>query len=205
MKGSILIIGSGPAGMRASYELLHQGFKVYLADEKPTIGGKMAQIDKMFPSNECATCTALPIMLELTNNPNLTVLAYSEVKSIEGTYGDFKVKIVKKPRYVNPMKCTACTDCFPACPVGGVPMEFNFGRGSTKAIFFYSPFPPRKALIDPERCTYITQKKCGDKDIPPCVEACKPEAIDFNQKYQEVELNVGAIILACGADEVKDD
>ena len=205
MKGSILIIGSGPAGMRASYELLHQGFKVYLADEKPTIGGKMAQIDKMFPSNECATCTALPIMLELTNNPNLTVLAFSEVKSIEGTYGDFKVKIVKKPRYVNPMKCTACTDCFPACPVGGVPMEFNFGRGSTKAIFFYSPFPPRKALIDPERCTYITQKKCGDKDIPPCVEACKPEAIDFNQKYQEVELNVGAIILACGADEVKDD
>ena len=119
--------------------------------------------------------------------------------------GNFKVKIIKKPRYVDPMKCTACTDCFPVCPVGGVPMEFNFGRGSTKAIFFYSPFPPRKALIDPERCTYITQKKCGDKDVLPCIEACKPEAIDFNQKHQEVEINVGAIVLSCGADEVKDD
>ncbi|MBA7521591.1 hypothetical protein ES705_13698 [subsurface metagenome] len=143
MQGSVLVIGSGPAGMRTSYELLHQGIKVYLAEEKPTIGGKMAQIDKMFPSNECATCTSLPLMLELTNDPNLTMLAFSEVKSIEGSVGDFKVKIEKKPRYVNPMKCTACTDCFPVCPVGGIPMEFNFGRGSSKAIFFYSPFPPR--------------------------------------------------------------
>ncbi|MEW5692923.1 MAG: NAD(P)-binding protein, partial [Candidatus Hydrogenedentota bacterium] len=133
MKGSILVVGSGPAGMRASYELLSQGFKVYLAEEKPTIGGKMAQIDKMFPSNECATCTSLPLMLELTNNPNMTILAFTEVKSIEGSCGNFKIKITKKPRYVDTAKCTACTDCFQVCPVGDVPMEFNFGRGSTKA------------------------------------------------------------------------
>ena len=203
MKGSVLIIGAGPAGMRASAELLNQGFKVVLVEEKPTIGGKMAQIDKMFPSNECATCTILPRMLELTSNPNMTLVAFAEVKSIDGEVGDFKVKVVKNPRYVDPMKCTACTDCFPVCPVGGIPMEFNFGRGASKAIYFYSPFPPRKALINPKKCTYILEGKCGDKEVPPCVEVCEPEAIVFDQKPAEVEFNVGAVILATGMDEMK--
>ena len=203
MKGSVLIIGAGPAGMRASAELLNQGYKVILVEEKPTIGGKMAQIDKMFPSNECSTCTILPRMLELTSNPNITIVAFAEVKSIEGKVGDFKAKAVKYPRYVDPMKCTACTDCFPVCPVGGIPVEFNFGRGASKAISFYSPFPPRKALINPEKCTYILEGKCGDKETPPCVEACKPEAIVFNQRPVEVEFNVGAVIVATGMDEMK--
>jgi heterodisulfide reductase subunit A len=203
MKGSILIVGAGPAGMRASAELLNQGFKVILVEEKPTIGGKMAQIDKMFPSNECSTCTILPRMLELTSNPNMTIVAFAEVKSIDGKAGDFRVKVVKKPRYVDPMKCTACTDCFPVCPVGGIPVEFNFGRGVSKAISFYSPFPPRKALINPEKCTYILEGKCGDKETPPCVDACEPEAIVFNQKPAEVEFNMGAVILATGMDEMK--
>ena len=203
MKGSVLIIGAGPAGMRASAELLNQDFQVILVEEKPTIGGKMAQIDKMFPTNECSTCTILPRMLELTSNPNITIVAFAEVKSFEGKTGDFKVKVVKKPRYVDPMKCTACTDCFPVCPVEGIPMEFNFGRGASKAISFYSPFPPRKALIDPQKCTYILEGKCGDKEIPPCVEACKPEAIVFNQKPVEAEFSVGAVILATGMDEMK--
>jgi heterodisulfide reductase subunit A len=203
MKGSVLIVGAGPAGMRAAAELINQGFKVILVEEKPTIGGKMAQIDKMFPSNECSTCTILPRMLELTSNPNMTVVAFAEVKGIDGEAGDFKVKVLKKPRYVDPMKCTACTDCFPVCPVGGIPMEFNFGRGAHKAIYFYSPFPPRKALIDPEKCTYILEGKCGDKEVPPCVEVCEPEAIVFGQKPAEVEFNVGAVILATGMDEMK--
>ncbi len=203
MKGSVLIVGAGPAGMRASAELLNQGFKVILVEEKPTIGGKMAQIDKMFPSNECSTCTILPRMLELTSNPNITIVTFAKVKSIDGKAGDFRVKVVKNPRYVDPMKCTACTDCFPVCPVGGIPMEFNFGRGTSKAISFYSPFPPRKALINPEKCAYILEGKCGDKETPPCVEACKPKAIVFNQEPVEVEFNVGAIILATGMDEMK--
>jgi heterodisulfide reductase subunit A len=203
MKGSVLIVGAGPAGMRASAELLNQGFKVILVEEKPTIGGKMAQIDKMFPSNECSTCTILPRMLELTSNPNITIVTFAEVKSIDGKAGDFRVIVTKNTRYVDPMKCTACTDCFPVCPVGGIPMEFNFGRGASKAISFYSPFPPRKALINPVKCTYILEGKCGDKETPPCVVACKPEAIVFDQKPVEVEFNVGAIILATGMDEMK--
>ena len=104
MNGSVLVVGAGISGMRATSELVQQGFKVYLLEEKPTIGGKMAQIDKMFPTNECATCTALPQMLELTNNPNVTVLAFSELLSVEGSAGDFKVKVMKKPRYVNPVR-----------------------------------------------------------------------------------------------------
>jgi len=203
MKGSVLVVGAGPAGMRASSELVNQGFKVILVEEKPTIGGKMAQIDKMFPSNECSTCTILPKMLELTSNPNVTIVSFADVESIEGEPGDFKVKVTKKPRYVDTAKCTACTDCFPVCPVGGIPMEFNFGRGTSKAISFYSPFPPRKALINPEKCTFITEGKCGDKEVPPCVEACKPQAILFDQKPQTVEFNVGAVILATGMKEVK--
>lgn len=203
MKGSVLIVGAGPAGMRAGAELLNQGFKVILVEGKPTIGGKMAQIDKMFPSNECSTCTILPRMLELTSNPNMTIVSFAEVKSIVGEAGDFKVKVLKKPRYVDPVKCTACTDCFPVCPVGGIPMEFNFGRGMSKAIHFYSPFPPRKALIDPEKCTYILEGKCGDKEFPPCVEVCEPGAIAFDQESVEVEFHVGAVILATGIEEMK--
>jgi heterodisulfide reductase subunit A len=205
MKGSVLIAGGGPAGMRAGFELVNQGFKVILVEETPTIGGKMAQIDKMFPSNECSTCTILPKMLELTSNPNVTIVSFADIESIEGEPGDFTVKVTKKPRYVDPTKCTACTDCFPVCPVGGIPMDFNFGRGTCKAISFYSPFPPRKALINPEKCTYMISGKCGEKDTPPCVEACKPGAIVFDQKPQSVEFNVGAVILATGIKEDKSE
>lgn len=131
-------------------------------------------------------------------------MAFADIKSVTGAPGDFKVTVVKKPRYVDPAKCNACTACFPVCPVGGIPMEFNFGRGQFKAIHFYSPFPPRKALIDPEKCSYILDGKCGDGDRPPCVEACKPEAIVFSQEPVEVEFNVGAIIVATGLDEAKE-
>ncbi|UCF05908.1 MAG: FAD-dependent oxidoreductase [bacterium] len=199
MKGSVLVIGAGPAGMRAAAELVQQGFKVFLVEEKPTIGGKMAQIDKMYPSDECSTCTILPRMLELTSNPdNITIMAFSEVTGIDGSAGDFTVKVTKKSRYVDTAKCNACTDCFPVCPVGLVPMEFNYGRSVSKAISFYAPFPPRKAIIYPEKCDYLLKGKCGDEDQPPCVKACEAEAIDFNQKPQKVELHVGAVILATG-------
>ena len=200
MRGSVLVIGAGMAGIQASLDLVSQGFKVFLVESKPTIGGKMAQLDKMYPSGECGMCTQLPKMLEVTSNPNIQLMAFCDVVGVEGSSGDFKVKILKKPRYIDPMKCTACTECFPACPVGDVPMEFNYGRGKSKAISFYSPFPPRKAIIYPEYCTYLKEGKCGDGEVPPCVEACKPEAIVLDQKPTEVEINVGAIIVATGLD-----
>ena len=200
MIGTVLVIGAGIAGLNAALELTAQGYKTVLVEKKPTIGGRMTQLDKMFPSDECGMCTVLPKLLEVTSNPNIQLMTYCEVVGVSGTSGDFKVKILKKPRYVDPMKCNACTECFPACPVGGVPMEFNYGRGASKAITFYSPFPPRKALIYPDACAYLKDGKCGDGEKPPCVEACKPGAIAFDQKPTEVEVNVGAIIIATGLD-----
>ena len=200
MIGSVLVVGAGIAGLNAALELTAQGYKVFLAEKKPTIGGRMAQLDKMFPTDECGMCTILPKLLEVTSNPNIQLMAFCDVVGVEGSAGDFKVRILKKPRYVDVTKCNACTECFPACPVSGVPIEFNYGRGSAKAISFYSPFPPRKAIIYPEWCSYLKDGKCGEGDKPPCVEACKPEAIDFTQKPKEVEINVGAIIIATGLD-----
>ncbi|MBW1751878.1 MAG: CoB--CoM heterodisulfide reductase iron-sulfur subunit A family protein, partial [Deltaproteobacteria bacterium] len=205
MLGSVLVVGAGPAGMRASSELVNQGFKVFLVEEKPTIGGKMAQIDKMFPSNECSSCTIMPRMLEIASNPNINIIAFAEVESISGEPGDFKVKVRKKPRYVDPMRCNACTACFAVCPVGGVPMEFNLGRGAAKAISFYSPFPPRKALIHPQKCDYLLKGECGDQEQPPCVQACERGAIAFSQKPETGELHVGAVIIATGSDELHTD
>jgi len=109
MKGSVLVVGAGPAGMRACAELVNQGFKVILVEEKPTIGGKMAQIDKMFPSNECSTCTILPKMLELTSDPNVTLVSFADVESIEGEAGDFKVRVTKKTKI-----CRSCKNVRPA-------------------------------------------------------------------------------------------
>jgi len=201
LKGTVLVVGSGISGMRATAELVGQGFKVLLLEEKPTIGGTMAQLDKMYPTNECATCTLLPKMLELTSNPNVTIISFADIKGVEETGSGFKVRVVEQVRYVDPAKCNACTECFTACPVDGVPSAFNFGRGASKAIAFWSPFPPRKALIDPNACTYIKEGKCGDGSEPLCAKACEPGAVDFSQRHTEVELDVGAIILATGAQE----
>ncbi|MBN1441124.1 MAG: CoB--CoM heterodisulfide reductase iron-sulfur subunit A family protein, partial [Planctomycetes bacterium] len=205
MRGSVLVIGSGISGMRAASELVQQGFKVFLLERRPTIGGTMAQIDKMYPSNECATCTQLPRMLELTSDQNVVVLSFAEIESVRACDGGFKVGVEKKVRYVDPLKCNACTECFAACPVSGVPMEFNLGRGTSKAIRFWSPFPPRKALIDPETCTYIKEGKCGGGTEPLCQKACEPGAVDFSQKPAKVEIEVGSIIVATGAEEERSD
>jgi len=198
MKGSVLVVGSGVSGMRATAELVQQGFKVFLLESKPTIGGTMAQLDKMYPTNECATCTLLPKMLELTSDGNVSIITFANLEDVRKSDAGFKVRVVKQARYVDPAKCNACTECFAACPVGGVPKAFNYGRGASKAISFWSPFPPRKALIDPDACTYIKQGMCGDGDEPLCAKACAPGAVDFSQEPSRVEFEVGAIIVATG-------
>jgi heterodisulfide reductase subunit A len=201
VKGSVLVVGSGISGMRATAELVQQGFKVFLLESNPTIGGTMAQIDKMYPTNECATCTLLPKMLELTSDRNVSIIAFADLEDVRRSDAGFKVRVVKQVRYVDPAKCNACTACFAACPVGGVPKAFDFGRGASKAISFWSPFPPRKALIDPDACSFIQQGTCGDGNEPLCAKACEPGAVDFSQKPGRVEFEVGAIIVATGASE----
>jgi heterodisulfide reductase subunit A len=192
---SCLVIGAGISGIQAALDIGDKGFKTYLVEKEPSIGGHMAQLDKTFPTGDCAICILAPKMVEVARNPNVEILAYSEVVDIEGYVGNFKVKVRRKPRYVIEEKCVGCGVCTEKCPVK-VPNEFDCGFGSRKAI--YVPFPqavPLKYTIDKEHCLHFKTGKCQL-----CVKACVNQAIDHKQEPVDIELKVGTIIVATGYD-----
>ncbi len=195
-----LVIGGGIAGIQASLDLAEEGHRVYLVEKTPSIGGRMAQLDKTFPTLDCSSCILTPKMMEVANHPDIELLSYSEVVGVEGSVGNYKVRIKKKPRYVDMEKCTGCGDCVEACRLKGrITSEFDMGMGKRSAI--YMPFPqaiPLKCTIDPDHCLMLTHGKCGNG--PLCVEACEAGAIDFKQKEKEIEVGVGAIVVATGYD-----
>lgn len=195
-----LIIGGGIAGIQASLDLANDGIKVYLVEREPSIGGRMSQLDKTFPTLDCSSCILTPKMMEVANHPNIELHTYSEVADIEGSIGNYTVKIKKKPRYVDIAKCTGCGDCAAACRLKDrITSEFDMGMGKRGAA--YMPFPqavPLKYTIDADHCLFLTCGKCGDK--PACREACAQKAIDFDQKEELVDLKVGAIIVTTGYD-----
>jgi heterodisulfide reductase subunit A len=115
--GAIVIVGAGIAGMQAALDAANGGFKVYLVEKKPSIGGNMAQLDKTFPTNDCSTCMISPKLIEVAKHPNIEILSFAELEAISGTPGNFKVKIKKKPRYVDESICTGCGTCIQNCPV----------------------------------------------------------------------------------------
>ncbi|TXT60160.1 MAG: Cytoplasmic heterodisulfide reductase subunit [Promethearchaeota archaeon] len=196
MEGSVLVIGGGIAGMQTSLDLTELGFKVYLLDRFPSIGGRMAQLDKTFPTNDCSLCILAPKMVEVYRNPNIELLAYHEVKKVEGKAGNFKITVLKKPRYIDETKCKGCGDCAEKCPKIEVPNLFDMNLGKRKSI--YIPFPqavPPVYLIDPELCLKLTKGVCGV-----CNKVCKAEAIDYEQKPRDIILKVGAIVVATGFD-----
>ncbi len=195
-----LVIGAGIAGIQASLDLAEEGFHTYLVEKTPSIGGRMSQLDKTFPTLDCSSCILTPKMMEVANHPNIELLTYSEVESVEGSIGNYKVKVKKKARYVDMDKCKGCDDCIEACRMKGHVIDtFNEELGKRSAI--YIPFPqaiPLKCTIDPDHCLMITRGKCGTG--PLCVEACQADAIDFKQKDEEIELEIGAIVVATGYD-----
>ncbi|VVB62059.1 CoB--CoM heterodisulfide reductase iron-sulfur subunit A [uncultured archaeon] len=195
-----LVIGGGIAGIQTSLDLANDGFKVHLVERDPSIGGHMAQLDKTFPTLDCSSCILTPKMMEVANHDNIELLSYSEVTSIEGSIGNYTVKIRKKPRYVDVDKCTGCGDCASACRLKDrILSEFNQGMGKRGAA--YMPFPqavPLKYVIDDKKCLFLTKGKCGDE--PLCKKACAQGAIIFDQKEEIVERKVGAIIVATGYD-----
>jgi heterodisulfide reductase subunit A len=190
--GDIMVVGGGISGIQASLDLATAGFKVYLVEKSPTIGGHMAQLDKTFPTNDCSMCIESPKFVECSRHPNIEILTYTEVDSLEGEAGDFKVTLVKKPRYIDEDKCTGCTTCVEYCPVK-YPDLFNQEISGNKAIHIYfAQAIPLVTYID-DSCLYLKEKKCNI-----CVSVCKNDAIDFSQKPEKVEVKVGAIILAPG-------
>ena len=196
-----LIIGAGIAGIQAALDIADAGFKVFLVDKDPSVGGHMAQLDKTFPTLDCSACILTPKMVDVGNHPNIELMTYSQLEGVEGFVGNFKATIRKKARYVDADKCTGCNICAENCRLANrIPSEFEEGIGNRSAI--YLPFPqavPAVYTIDPERCLQLTKGKCG-KEGPACVAACAADAVDFEQEDEVVEVDVGAIIVATGYD-----
>ncbi|MCW3981424.1 MAG: CoB-CoM heterodisulfide reductase HdrA2 [Candidatus Bathyarchaeota archaeon] len=190
-----LVVGGGVAGIQAALDLGDTGYEVYLVEKEPSIGGRMAQIDKTFPTMDCSICILAPKMSDVGHHPKIHLLTNSEVQEVKGHVGNFKVKVLKKPRYVT-KECSACNDCSEACPVTA-PNEFDLGLATRRAI--YTPFAqavPSTYVIDREICL----NKEGIMACDKCIRACEREAINFDMAPETIELEVGTIIVATGAD-----
>ncbi len=199
-----LVIGGGIAGIQAALDIADGGFQVYVVENSPSIGGRMAQLDKTFPTLDCSSCILTPRMVDVSRHPNIHLLTYSEIGKVSGGIGNFQVQVKRKPRYVDESKCRGCGLCAEACRlngrVRGDPLvEFNAGIAKRAAI--YVPFPqavPLVYTVDPQACVYLTRGVCG-KTFK-CQEACSADAIDFNQNEQLVDITVGVIVVATGYD-----
>lgn len=196
-----LVIGGGIAGIQTALDIADAGFEVDIVEKKPTIGGKMTQIDKTFPTLDCAACILTPKMVDAAQNEKIHIYAYSEVEAVKGFVGNFHVTIRKKARYVNEDVCTGCGLCTEKCPQKKVPNEFNLGLDNRRAI--YIPFAqavPKVATIDPNYCTMLKTGKCGV-----CSKVCTAGAIDYKQKDELLEREYGAIVAATGFDPISLD
>jgi heterodisulfide reductase subunit A2 len=201
-----LIIGGGVAGIQAALEIAEADHKVYLLEKDASIGGHMAQFDKTFPTLDCAACILTPKMTSAGQNKNIELMAYSELIELSGYIGNFKAKIRKKARYIDTVKCTGCGRCSELCPTS-VPNEFDCGLGKRKAIYIPSPYAvPNKAIIDAQNCRHIKGLAEG-KDVCRLCEkgiekkgqpGCEAGAIDFSQKDEITEIEIGNIIVATG-------
>ena len=188
----VMVVGGGISGIQAALDLASSGYRVFLVERDPTVGGKMAQLDKTFPTNDCSMCIESPKFIECDRHPNIEILTYTEVEKVEGEAGDFEVTLTKKARYVNEDLCTGCTVCSEYCPIK-VPDPFNQELSDSKAIHIYfSQAVPLVPYID-DRCRFLDGGKCTI-----CVAACKNHAIDLHAKPTTEIVKVGAIVLSAG-------
>ena len=189
-----LVIGGGIAGIQTALDIADAGFPVDIVETKPTIGGKMAQLDKTFPTLDCAACILTPKMVDVGQNEKIRIFSYSEVEEVKGFVGNFTVRIKKKARFVKEDVCTGCGLCTEKCPQKKVPNEFNLNMDMRRAI--YIPFAqavPKVATIDPNYCNMLKNGKCGV-----CAKVCTAGAIDYKQKDEFIEEKYGAIVCATG-------
>ena len=189
-----LVVGGGVAGIQAALDVADAGFEVVLVEREPSIGGKMAGLSETFPTLDCSQCILTPRMVEAGQHPKIKLYSYSEIESVEGYVGNFKVKIRQKARYVDIKKCTGCGDCWNNCPVKKNLSEFDYGMGYRRAI--YVPFPqavPARPVIDKNTCIKLKTGKCGI-----CQKKCLPGAINYEDEDRIVEEEIGSVVLATG-------
>lgn len=195
---SVLVVGGGIAGIQASLDLANAGFKVCLVEKAPSIGGRMAQLDKTFPTLDCSACILTPKMVDVGKHPNITLVTNSEVVDVKGFVGNYEVSVSKRPRFVDEARCVGCELCTQVCPVK-VPDRFNEGMSQTRAISVYSSHAvPKMAIVDPRYCLRLKTKKkevCGK-----CAQVCEAKALDFEQQPETLQLKVGGIIIAVGSE-----
>lgn len=188
-----LVIGGGVAGIQAALDIADAGYEVTLVERTPSIGGRMAQYDKTFPTLDCAACILTPKMVDAASHPNIEIVTYAEVEKVSGFVGNFDVTIRKRARSVDMDKCTGCGVCYEKCPVK-LPSEFECGLGQRKAI--YVPFPqavPNVPVIDREKCRKFTEGKCGV-----CQKLCPSQAVMYEQEDELINDKFGAIVVATG-------
>ena len=200
-----LVIGGGIAGIQAALDIAGAGHEVVLVEREPTIGGRMAQLDKTFPTLDCSACILTPKMVEVSQNPKVRLMTYSQVEKVKGFVGNFEVQIRRRAAKVNFNKCTSCAICWQKCPEK-VTAEFDMGLGKRSAI--YIPFPqavPSKPVIDQVNCRYIKYlewEKDPQGKKPPqcriCEKLCPPQAIDWAQEDEVITEKFGAIVAATG-------
>jgi heterodisulfide reductase subunit A len=190
-----LVVGGGIAGIQAALDLANSGQEVILVEREPSIGGHMIQLSETFPTLDCSQCILTPKMVEASKHEKIKLMTSCEVQEITGYVGNFTAKILKKPTYVDPEKCILCDKCTEVCPVA-VPSEFELGLTRRKAI--HIPFPqaiPATYTLNDKNCPGMVPIACGK-----CADVCDPKAIDFDQKPEIVEEEVGTIIVATGYD-----
>ena len=192
--GDVMVVGGGISGIQAALDMATAGFKVYLVDKSPTIGGKMSQLDKTYPTIDCSMCIESPKFIECDRHPNIEIMTYTEVAAVEGSAGNFSVTLTKKPRYIDEDKCTGCTVCVEYCPAK-IPDPFNQNLSLNKAVHIYfSQAVPLVTYID-DSCLYLKDKTCSI-----CTGVCENNAIDFSQVPEKLEIKVGAIVMSPGYD-----
>lgn len=196
-----LVIGGGIAGIQTALDIADAGYKVDIVEKSPSIGGRMSQLDKTFPTLDCSACILTPKMVEAADHENITIHTYSEVEKVSGFVGNFTVDIRKKARYVDLNKCTGCGVCQEKCPSKKTLNEFNRGLNTRTAI--YTPFAqaiPNVPVIDTASCIKMKTGKCGI-----CEKFCQAGAIDYTQTDEIVTEQYGAIVVATGFDTIKLD
>jgi heterodisulfide reductase subunit A len=197
---SALVIGGGIAGIQAALDLADMGIHVDMVEKKPNIGGRMAQLDKTFPTNDCSICILAPKLSECYRHPNITLYSYSEVQKVEGESGKFSVEILQRARYVKEDECINCGVCAEKCPMRVID-EFDRQLRKRRAIYmYYLQGVPAIMTIDKDNCLWFTKNACRI-----CEKVCEREAIDFEQQDQHIKLNnVGSIIVATGYNLIED-